>query len=120
MQIFLNDLRFYAHHGVTPQEQKVGGWYTVSLQLSCLNEQATESDRLDQTVDYSQVFNAVRDEMQHPSSLIEHVCGRICNRLLRDFRLIDSITVTVTKQNPPMGADCAGCGVQLTRSRTAH
>lgn len=33
-KISLNAMRFYAYHGVLPQEKKVGNWFSVDLELS--------------------------------------------------------------------------------------
>ena len=42
--ICLNDMRFYAYHGVLPQERRVGGWYTVTLRVGFNVEKAMSSD----------------------------------------------------------------------------
>ena len=34
-KIFIEDVRFYAHHGVTPAEQTVGAWFAVDVELAC-------------------------------------------------------------------------------------
>ena len=117
MKITLNSIRLFAYHGVMPQEQVVGDWYTVNLQLVVPDESATRSDRLTDTVDYSKVFDLVKQEMQIPSKLMEHVCGRICRAILQQFSCVDEVTISIIKQNPPIGAECGGCGVELTQKR---
>ena len=117
MVISLNDIRIFAYHGVMPQEHIVGDWYTINLQLTVSNEIATQSDLISDTVDYSKVFEVVKREMQIPSKLIEHVCGRITQTILDQFSLVDAIRITIIKQNPPIGAECGGCGVELTQQR---
>lgn len=117
MRINLHDIRIFAYHGVMPQEQVVGDWYTINLQLTVLDESATVSDRLTDTVDYSKVFDLVKQEMQIPSKLMEHVCGRICRAVLQQFPCVDEVTISIIKQNPPIGAECGGCGVELTQKR---
>ena len=114
MRINLHDIRIFAYHGVMPQEQVVGDWYTVNLQLTIPKESATLTDRLTDTVDYSKVFDLVKREMLIPSKLMEHVAGRICRAIKADFPLVDTVTVSIVKQNPPIGAECGGCGVELT------
>ena len=117
MNIVLNNLRIYAYHGAMPQETVVGDWYIINLRLNVSNEQATTTDSLDDTVNYAQVYKIVREEMATPSRLIEHVCGRIARRLLSDFDMIDAVEISMLKLNPPIGADCDGCGVELTLTR---
>ena len=118
MKIFLNDIRLRAYHGVLPQERQVGGDFLVSVSAVTNHEQATVSDELADTVNYALVADVVRQEMAIPSRLLEHVCGRICRRLLSDFPMLDSVTVRLTKLAPPItGLQCNGSGVELTLSR---
>ena len=118
MKIFLNDIRLRAYHGVLPQERQVGGEYLVSVSAETNHEKATMSDELADTVNYALVADVVRQEMAIPSQLLEHVCGRICRRMLRDFPMLDSVTVRLTKLVPPItGLQCNGSGVELTLSR---
>lgn len=117
MNILLRNLRIYAYHGVMPQEETVGAWYTINLRLTINDEQATQSDLLVDTVSYADVYNMVCHEMQTHSRLIEHVCGRICRSLLHTFPQIDRVWISMLKGNPPIGADCDGCGVELEMSR---
>lgn len=119
MRINLNDIRIFAYHGVMPQEHVIGDWYTISLQLTISDESATETDLLSDTVDYSKVFEIVKHEMQIPSKLMEHVCGRICRQIFTQLPIVASIHISMMKQNPPMGADCRGCGVELERHRSS-
>ncbi len=54
---------------------------------------------------------------RHPSKLLEHVAGRILQRLFDDFPSISRIRLTLTKENPPMGADCREAGVEIEAER---
>lgn len=113
MCVLLEGLTFYAYHGVLPQETKVGNEFTVDLRLYVDFERASRSDELDGTVNYAEVFQTVKEEMNRPSRLLEHVCGRIGRRLLADFQLIEVAEVRLCKRNPPMGADVRRVGVEM-------
>lgn len=116
MTILLNSIRIYAYHGVLPQEQVVGDWYTINLRLIVTDETATETDNISDTINYAKVFNVVKTEMSLKSKLIEHVCGRIITRLFHQFPSIDTISISIVKQNPPInGANTGGCGIELTK-----
>lgn len=115
--ILLQNLRFYARHGVGEQERIVGNEFVVSLRLATDIGRAIESDEVSDTVSYADVFEAVREEMQIPSKLLEHVAGRIARRLLNDFPAIEAVELKLLKRNPPMGADIDAAGVELTLTR---
>lgn len=111
--ILLRDLRFHAFHGVLPQERLVGGNFVVDLRVGYPLAQAMTSDRVDNTLNYASLYALVEREMQQPSSLLEHVAGRIAQAIAKTFPEALSIDLTLTKQNPPMGADCKGAGVEM-------
>lgn len=74
-------MRFYAYHGVLPQEQAVGNWFVVDLALKVDVTPATRSDQLSDTLNYAEIYALVEKEMRQPSALLEHAAGRIIRRL---------------------------------------
>ena len=115
--IQLHDLRFYAYHGVIEQERRVGGDYLVSLCVEADLSRAVASDDVADTVNYAALYELVAREMAQPSKLLEHVAGRIGQRVLEVFPLVDALTIHITKCNPPMGADSKGTSVEIRASR---
>ena len=111
--VFLNEVRFHAFHGVFPQEREIGGEFTVSVRAALDMASAINLDIVDVTLDYAALYEVVKREMMIPSMLLEHVAGRIGKAVFEEFPEVTSLEVKVTKVNPPMGADCAGAGVEL-------
>ena len=71
------------------------------------------SDDVKDTLDYGALYQLVEREMKQPSNLLEHVAGRIAEAIEKTFPKVSSIDLTLTKQNPPMGADCEGASVEV-------
>lgn len=119
-KIYLRNVRFHAFHGVLPQEGIVGNDYLVNLVLDYDFSSAMKTDVLQGTLNYAEVYQKVREEMAVPSKLLEHVAGRIAHRLFSDFPEIQKLQLSITKVNPPMGADSDGAGVEvvLTNDKT--
>ena len=119
-KIYLRNVRFHAFHGVLPQEGIVGNDYLVNLVLDYDFSSALKTDDLQGTHNYAEVYQKVREEMAVPSKLLEHVAGRIAHRLFSDFPEIQKLQLSITKVNPPMGADSDGAGVEvvLTNDKT--
>ncbi len=119
-KIYLRNVRFHAFHGVLPQERIVGNDYLVNLVLDYDFSSALKTDDLQGTLNYAEVYQKVREEMAVPSKLLEHVAGRIAHRLFSDFPEIQKLQLSITKVNPPMGADSDGAGVEvvLTNDKT--
>ena len=106
-------MRFYAYHGVMEQERRVGGEYLVSLSVEADLSRPMVSDDVADTINYAALYEVVAREMDQPSKLLEHVAGRIAQRVLADFPLVDALSIRITKCNPPMGADSKGASVEL-------
>lgn len=119
-KIYLRNVRFHVFHGVLPQERIVGNDYLVNLVLDYDFSSAMKTDDLQGTLNYAEVYQKVREEMVVPSKLLEHVAGRIAHRLFSDFPEIQKLQLSITKVNPPMGADSDGAGVEvvLTNDKT--
>lgn len=115
--ILLPQMSFHARHGVMPQERLVGARFTVSIEAAVRFDEALLTDRLEGTVSYADIHQAVKEEMAIPSALLEHVAGRIARRLFHDFPLIDALKIELMKQNPPMGADIPAAGVRIEVTR---
>ena len=111
--IFLDNVRFFAYHGVGEQEREVGNEFIISLRLKVDITLAAETDNVTHTVSYADVYENVKAEMEIPSALLEHVCGRIVKRLFRTFPAIEGIELKLSKRNPPMGADVDAAGVEV-------
>ena len=108
MYICLEGLKFFARHGVAPQETVVGANFTIDLKLKTNFIHAAQTDRLEGTVSYADVHTAVKEVMKTPSRLLEHVCER---------PVIEEIDIRLYKENPPMGADCQKVGVAVHYDR---
>lgn len=119
-KIYLRNVRFHAFHGVLPQEGIVGNDYLVNLVLDYDFSSAMKTDDLQGTLNYAEVYQKIREEMAVPSKLLEHVAGRIAHRLFSDFPEIQKLQLSITKVNPPMGADSDGAGIEvvLTNDKT--
>lgn len=112
MYIRLEGMKFYAYHGVLPQENLVGANYYIDLKLKTDFSHAAETDELEGTVNYADIHAAVKEEMRITSQLLEHVCQRIARRIFHDFPTIETIDISLSKENPPMGACAQRIGVE--------
>ena len=111
--IILKNIRFFAQHGVAPQERLVGNEFILNLKLKVDVSLAIETDEVSHTVSYADVYQSVKKEMEISSRLLEHVGGRIIKRLFHDFPTIEEIKLSLMKRNPPMGADIEAAGIEL-------
>lgn len=116
--IIIKGVRIYAYHGVLPQEQVVGAYYTIDMKLQTDFSRAIETDELDGTVSYADVYEVVKREMAVNSKLLEHVGGRIVQSVFSSFPQVSHVWLRLMKENPPMGADMTGAGIEIDVERT--
>lgn len=112
-KIFLRQVRFHAYHGVLEQERRVGNDYVINVVAECDFAHAMQTDELEDTVNYADIYRVVKEEMAIPSKLLEHVAGKIGERLFNEFPSLQTLDISIMKVNPPFGADCEGAGVEV-------
>ncbi len=114
MKIIIDRQRVFARHGVLPQEREVGAYFYVSATAETGDNPGMLSDQLCDTVSYADMAQCISEQMAQPSRLLEHVAWRIATAMLQRFASVQSVTVRVMKENPPMGVECRGAGVEIT------
>ncbi|SHK03473.1 dihydroneopterin aldolase [Rhodothermus profundi] len=98
---------FYAHHGVTQEEHRIGGRYEVDVAMELNVDEAAKADALEKTVDYEGVYRLVREVVTgNKFYLIERLAYKIAHRVLEVYPIVEAIEVTVRKPNPPVGGAC--------------
>ena len=123
-RILLRDIRFYGNHGATPEEQDVGQWYAVDLDLFLDLGPAGRADDLAATVDYGEVCRAVMElGSGRRFRLIEALAEEI-SRCVLNNRAVEGVRICVTKTTPAgLIASLSGLGtlaysaVEIHRSR---
>jgi dihydroneopterin aldolase len=111
--INIEGIEVYAYHGCLEEEAKIGGHYTVDVYLITDFAEAAAQDDLNKTIDYCSIYDISKAEMAIRSKLIEQVCQRIYNRILKTHPSIQSLRVKVTKHSPPMNGDVKQVSVEI-------
>ena len=114
--IELEQMEFFSYHGCYAQEQVVGNYFLVDLKFKTDSNSAIKSDDISDTVSYLTVYELIKQEMAVKSKLLEHVAGRILDRLYTEFQgKISEVTLKIRKMNPPLGGKINNVSVTLTR-----
>jgi len=113
--IEIEGMEFYAYHGHFAEEQIVGNLFIVDLTLFTDCAKAAKSDNLTDALNYQSVYLIVKEEMQIKSHLLEHVAGRILDRLYDSFESIEKAKVKISKLNPPIGGQVEKVSITLGR-----
>ena len=118
-EILLEGMRFYAYHGVNPEERALGQRFLVDVVMAVDLRRPGQIDNLADTVSYSDVYKVVRGIVEgEPRNLIEAVAEAIAAAILTGFPPVARVTVTVRKPEVPMkGSLLDAAGVRITRSQ---
>ena len=111
--IELRGLSFSARHGVHPEEKQRAQPFVVDVKLWLARP--PQGDRLDQTVDYGQVYGWVREAIGGPPvDLIETLAGRIADGIRhRAGPRLRRLQVRVHKPAAPLPGPVADVAVEL-------
>lgn len=98
-------------------ERAVGGAYEADIELACDIRRAAASDRVEDTVDYALVHQAILAIGRGPScSLLETLAERMATAILDRFPAA-AVRVRVKKLAPPGMPDVHCAGVEIERRR---
>lgn len=117
-KIYMNELSFYGYHGVLPEENKLGQTFRISLVLHLSTRKAGETDSVEDTVSYADVYETVRAVVEGKRfKLIEAVAETIAAEVLAGYPLLFRVTVKVVKPNPPIPGHYHSVAVEIDRER---
>ena len=117
--ILLEQMVFFGYHGADAAERELGQRFVVDLALGVDLQPAGESDRLEDTVNYVRVHEAVRQVLEgSPCNLLEAVARRIADAVLAEER-IRWCRVRLAKPGVAIQGALAGVAVQITCGRDA-
>lgn len=109
-------MKFHAYHGCLDFEKRDGNTFLVNLILELNTEKAEISDKLEDTLNYQEVYDVVKHEMEIPSNLIEHAARRIFDALIENFPQILHLNLRLSKLNPPLGDDVKSVSVEIRKN----
>ncbi len=117
-KIILKNMRFFAYHGVLPEEQKNGQEFFIDVEMHTDVKDAGTSDDLHDTIDYSAVYRIVKDITQNNKfKLIEKLACSISGEILSRFGKINRIVVNIRKPQAPIGGELDYAEVEIVRDR---
>ena len=116
--IELEGMEFKAYHGCLPQEKVRGNNFIVDFRGELDLSAAAESDNLEDTLNYADIYDIVSEEMSIPSELLENVAGRIVNSIAARFPQLESFSIRVSKSKPPVDGSVQWSRVTLFHKRS--
>ena len=102
-KLSINGAKFYANHGVTPEEREVGGKYEVDVDLWYDATNAIINDDVQFAMNYEEAYFIISELITGESyNLIETLANEINNMLLEKFPEAKKVAVKVRKLTVPI------------------
>lgn len=111
--VSLEGLEFFSYHGFYDEEQKIGNKYSVDIVVTADFSEAARLDRLSATVNYEELYRITTGVMKQPARLLEHIAHRIIREIRDKYPDLQSVEVSVSKFNPPIGGVCHRAKITL-------
>lgn len=114
-RIRLQNMVFYAYHGVYGAERELGQQFAVDVELEKDLQPAGRTDDLELSVDYQAVYHLVRKTVEEwDFALIEALAEAIAQGVLDRFS-VDAVVVRVRKPHVPIGGLLDFAEVEIRR-----
>ena len=113
----VENLKIYAFHGCMEEEKVIGSDYVVNICAVCSVGKKAFGDEIKGTVNYVDLARIAKREMSIRSKLLEAVVNRIIRSCFNEISVLEQISVTVSKINPPINADVESVSVSMEKKR---
>ncbi|KPL00907.1 MAG: hypothetical protein AMJ91_02540 [candidate division Zixibacteria bacterium SM23_73_3] len=115
--IRLHNMTFYGYHGISAAERQTGRRFEVDVELIINMDKPARSDRLKDTVNYTEVYRTVEQiVLQNSFALLETIAVRLSNQILKKFKP-EEVIVRVRKKIPPVPGNLDHIEVEVKRKQ---
>jgi dihydroneopterin aldolase len=112
--IHLDHLEFFAHHGLYEEERILGNKFVVSVDVDFESNPIITS--ISDTIDYTVIYEIIKNRMLIPTDLIEVVADDIISGIHQKFAQVKQIKISIKKSNPPIIGFKGNVGVSLQKN----
>lgn len=93
----LQNLEFYAFHGLYEAEKRIGAYFYVSIEVDSFVPDGISITEIDQTINYEILYRIVSTNMQQAEDLLETVAQKIITQVQNNFENLHAIRVQIEK-----------------------
>ena len=113
--IEITGLSLYTHIGVSAAEREIGQRLLFDIRIDVGEADATETDRVEDTIDYGEVCQLVALVAQQRSyKTLERLCTVVADRIIEDFNA-EAVWVKAAKPEPPIPLPVEEVSVEVWR-----
>lgn len=99
--IELKNIQFKSFHGLYPEERILGNLFEINLKVN-YEIKDVQSISISETVNYETLFSIIDLRMKQPTELLETILKDISTEILNQIDIVNDLTISITKKNPPI------------------
>lgn len=120
-RIFVNDLCLHAHHGVFPEENRLGQKFFVDIECGADFTACAADDDYRKAICYGALCDiAAETSASDTFRLIETLADQIARQILARHADVTDIVVRIRKPSAPLSQVVGHVGVEVRRDRSSH
>ena len=112
--VHLHDLHFNSFHGIHEEEKILGNDYVIDASVE-FHEERQVITSIHDTINYTDIYNIIRERMSVPTPLLETIVMEIGNEIHNEFPQVRSINISIKKMYPPIEGIQGAAGVNWQR-----
>lgn len=116
-KVGLEGVRFISPIGFFPEEQILKNEFMVNISVSFEIETLEDTDELENTVDYSQLYEICDFYFKQEFKLIETVAHAILDKVVEKYPFLKEVRIKINKLNPPINAEIKNSFIELNYSK---
>ena len=106
----LHQLLFHSYHGVHEEEKVLGNEYMVDCSVQ-FYESSDVIRHIDETINYAFIYEVIKKRMSIPTQLLETVAMEIGNEVIKNYKDLKVIDISIRKMHPPIEGIRGSVGV---------
>ena len=101
LQTALENLEFFAYHGMYPEEKVKGGMFKVDVWIDEDLPESRDLQTIENLIHYEEIFNIIKSEMEIKRDFIEDLAKSILQKIQQHLSHKEIlITVKISKPDP--------------------
>lgn len=111
-KVAIKGAEFFAYHGYYPEERMAGNYFIIDAEVS-LKSFDSSDDNIKDTVNYEQLYDICRQEMDQTQKLLETVVLNIIEKIKSQHPTVVSAKVRLEKISPQLGGKVEKAVVEM-------
>lgn len=111
----LHNLLFSGYHGIHDEERILGNEYIFDASME-FHENKEVINHINDTINYSAVYNIIKRRMAIPTPLLETIVMEIGKEIYLEYPLLKSIRLSLKKLHPPIEGIQGSAGVSWQKT----